>query len=131
MGCFPFFPNFWFTCQDIFQIKKKCVQFSNKRAKSSKLAQKWWLSSILLRPKGAIIACLLNIQHALLTFLLLTVYHLFIRHYIFKDLCGKNVWNLGYGGNLDIFRFWGNSYSRGRGLLGETDGVEDTIVIYL
>ena len=39
----------------------------------------------------------------MLTFLLLTVYHLFIWHYIFKDCIDRNVLNLGYGGNVDIF----------------------------
>ena len=42
------------------------------------------------RAKGAIIACILSLELPLLTFLLLTVFHLFIRHYIFKDRVGKN-----------------------------------------
>ena len=36
--------------------------------------------------------------YTLLTFLLLTVYHLFIRHNIFKDCIDRNVLNLGYEG---------------------------------
>ena len=38
-----------------------------------------------------------NLEYTLLTFLLLTVYHLFIRHNIFKDCIDRNVLNLGYG----------------------------------
>ena len=57
-------------------------------------------------------------------------YHLFIRHYIFKDCVGRNnVWNLGYEGNLDIFWLEGEPYRWGRGLLGGTEGVEDTMGI--
>ena len=42
--------------------------------------------------------CILNLEYTLLTFLLLTVLHLFIRHHIFKDCIDRNVLNLGYGG---------------------------------
>ena len=38
----------------------------------------------LLRTRGAIIACILNLEYAQFTFLLLTVY------YIFKDCIGRN-----------------------------------------
>lgn len=54
--------------------------------------------------KGAIKVCIWNLAYALLMLLLLSVYHLFIRLYIFKDWVGRNnVWNLVYGDNLDIF----------------------------
>ena len=60
------------------------MQYSNKMAKNSKLTQ-------FSRVKVAIIASfILSLEYALLTFLLLTVYDLFISHYIFKDLIGKN-----------------------------------------
>ena len=39
--------------------------------------------------------CTSNLEHTLLTFLLLTVYHLFIWHKIFKDLIDRNISNLG------------------------------------
>ena len=39
----------------------------------------------------------LNLEYTLLTFSLLTVYHLFIQHNIFKDCIDRNVLNLGYG----------------------------------
>ena len=56
-----------------------------------------------LRTRGAFVACILNAEYSLLIFLL-TAYHLFIRHYIFKDHIGRNdVPNKGYGRNLDIF----------------------------
>ena len=42
------------------------------------------------RAKCAIIACILNLEYPLLMFLLLAVYHLFIRHCIVKDRVGKN-----------------------------------------
>lgn len=35
--------------------------------------------------------------------------------------------NLGYGGNLNIFWLGGKPYSCGRGLLGDTEGIEDSI----
>ena len=38
-----------------------------------------------------------NLEYTLLTFSLLTVYHLFIQHNIFKDCIDRNVLNLGYG----------------------------------
>ena len=38
-----------------------------------------------------------NLEYTLLTFLLLTVYHLFIRHNISKNCIDRNVLNLGYG----------------------------------
>ena len=38
-----------------------------------------------------------NLEYTLLTFLLLTVYHLFIWHNIFEDCKDRNVLNLGYG----------------------------------
>ena len=40
---------------------------------------------------------ILNLEYTLLTFSLLTVYHLFIQHNIFKDCIDRNVLNLGYG----------------------------------
>ena len=45
---------------------------------------KWFL-----RAKDAIIACILNLEFALITFLTLIVYHLFIRHN-FKDRVSRN-----------------------------------------
>ena len=46
--------------------------------------------------KGGI--CIIsNLECTLLTFLLLIVYHLFIRHNIFKDCIDRNALNLGYG----------------------------------
>ena len=74
-----------------------------------------------IREKSAIITCILNLEYALLTFLLLPVYHLFIFYCIFKDSIGRNdVWNLGYGGNLDLFGFGGgaNHLAGGEGLKG-------------
>ena len=38
----------------------------------------------------ALIACILSVEYAQLTFSLLTVYHLFMQHYIFKDHIGRN-----------------------------------------
>ena len=38
-----------------------------------------------------------NLEHTLLTFLLVSVYHLFIRHNNFKDCIDRNVLNLGNG----------------------------------
>ena len=38
-----------------------------------------------------------DLDYTLLTFLLLTVYHLFIQHNILKNCIGRNVLNLGYG----------------------------------
>ena len=64
------------------------------------------------RAKCAIIACILNLEYPLLMFLLLAVYHLFIRHCIVKDRVGKNnVWNLGHGENVHIF------WLQGRGVI--------------
>ena len=65
--------------------------------------------------------------------LMLTVNHYSIRHYIFKDRVSRNnVWNLGYGENLDIFWLGGGKPKVwGRGLLGGTEGVEDIMVVTL
>ena len=41
-----------------------------------------------LKAKGTIITCTSNLEFDMLTFLLLTVYHLFIWYYIFKDYIG-------------------------------------------
>ena len=41
--------------------------------------------------------CISNLECILLTFLLFTVYHLFIQHNIFKDCIDRGVLNLGYG----------------------------------
>ena len=41
--------------------------------------------------RGAISACTLNPAYTLLAFLLLTLYHLLIQHYIFNDHIGRNV----------------------------------------
>ena len=67
----------------------------------------------------------------LLAFLLLTVYHLFIRQYFLKDHVVRNVLNLGYVGNLDIFWLEGEPYSWGRGLLGGTEYVGGTMMTSL
>ena len=48
------------------------------------------------KAKGGIYI-ILNLEYTLLTFSLLTVYHLFIQHNIFKDCIDRNVLNLGYG----------------------------------
>ena len=76
------------------------------------------LFTIPLRTKVA-----LSLEYDLLSFSLLTVHHLFIWHCILKDYIGRNVWNLGYGRNLEpILDGGGKSYNWGRGLLGAIKG---------
>ena len=79
-----------------------------------------------LMARRAISACILNPAYTLLAFLLLTLYHLLIQHYIFNDHIGRNVWNLGYKGNWDLFN-WGVSHIAGGGLLARTEGVGNTM----
>ena len=65
--------------------------------------------------------CTSNLEHTLLTFLLLTVYHLFIWHKIFKDLIDRNISNLGQVGIQIYFgQGEGKSYIWDRVLVGKT-----------
>ena len=50
-----------------------------------------------------------------------------MRHYIFKDRIDRNVLNLGYGGKSRFILVGGKPYSWGRGSVGGTEGVEDTM----
>lgn len=111
-------------------MKKEWVQYSSKRTKNSKLATKMEAFQLFLRARSAIIASTLNLDYALLTFLLLTVHNLLIWHYIFKDYIGRNdVWNFGYGKKSGYVLVEGGEnmlYSCKRGFLeGKAERVED------
>ena len=99
-------------------VWEKCHKYSHKNGGFS----------VGFRAKGAIITYILNLLYALLAILLLSVHHLLIRHYIFKDRVGRNVWNLVYGENLDLFLFGRQAIQLGERLLGGTEEVEDTMI---
>ena len=71
-------------------MKKEWVQYSSKKTKNSKLAKMEAFQKFLMA-RCAISACILNPAYTLLAFLLLTLYHLLIQHYIFNDHIGRNV----------------------------------------
>ena len=119
MSCFSFFTN-------LIHLPRNTL---DKKGMSKKILTKgqkivhWHKNggfSVGFRVKGEIIPYILNLGYALLMLLLLSVYHIFIRHYILKDRVGrKDVWNLVYGKNLDIIFFGRQAIHLGERLLGE------------
>ena len=108
---FFFFPHLIYLPQLIVDKKRISVIFKQK----GKEIVNWHENqSFLVVSKGKGWSyCISSLEYTLLTFLLLTVYHLFILRNIFKDCIDGNVLNLswrggeGVGGVLDTFWLWG------------------------
>ena len=93
-SCFSSCPHLIYLPEHILDKKRMGVQYSNKRQK----IVNWHKNGgfpVVSRSKGWNYR-ISNIEYTLITFLLLTVYQLFIWH-IFKERVDRNVLNLGYG----------------------------------
>ena len=100
---FLFFPHLIYFPQFIVDKKRISVIFKQK----GKEIVNWHKNGrfpVVSKDKGWNY-CISSLEYTLLTFLLLTVYHLFILHNIFKDCIDRNILNLSQGG-LDIFWLW-------------------------
>ena len=89
---FLFFPHLIYLPQLIVDKKRISVIFKQK----GKEIVNWHKNEgfpVVSKGKGWNY-CISSLEYTLLTFLLLTVYHLFILHNIFKDCIDRNVLNL-------------------------------------
>ena len=97
---FLFFPHLIYFPQFIVDKKRISVIFKQK----GKEIVNWHKNGrfpVVSKDKGWNY-CISSLEYTLLTFLLLTVYHLFILHNIFKDCIDRNVLNLSQGGTRYI-----------------------------
>ena len=98
MNCFSLFPHLIYLPGYILDKKRNGAIFEQKGEKQY-TGTKMEAFQLFLRIKSAIMACNYRVYIKYEIFLAyIFIADLFIRHYIFQDHVGRNVWNLGYGG---------------------------------